>query len=231
MKIINNFFELFYPKLCANCDAQLIENEPILCTFCRHDLPLTNFEDYRDNKISKIFYGRISIEKAFSLMFYRKEGISRKLIHELKYKGNEDVGVFFGNWLGEMLKENKKFNDIDCIIPVPLHPKKLRQRGYNQVSKFAKTVSIHLKKPFIENLLTRTSSTKTQTLQSRFERFTNNDTKFLLTNYNTFKNKHVLLVDDVITTGATLEACSKELQKTENIKISFLTIAYTEQNL
>ncbi|QTE21910.1 ComF family protein [Polaribacter cellanae] len=231
MNILTDFFQLFYPRLCANCDAQLIENESILCTFCRHDLPLTNFNNYRENKVAKIFYGRIAVEKAYSLLFYRKEGISKKLIHELKYKGNEDIGVFFGNWLGEMLKENKKFSDVDCIIPVPLHPKKKRERGYNQVSKFGQTVGKYLQIPFNEHVLTRISSSKTQTLQSRFERFTNNDTKFLLTDYNSLRNKHVLIVDDVITTGATLEACAKELQKTENIKISFLTIGYTELNL
>ncbi|WP_158840478.1 ComF family protein [Polaribacter sp. L3A8] len=228
MRILKDLFNLFYPKLCANCEHQLTQNENVLCTFCRHDLPLTNFTSYIENKITKTFYGRVAIEKANSLLFYRKVGITKKLIHELKYKGNEEVGSFFGNWLGEILKENKEFVDIDVIIPVPLHPKKRRQRGYNQVTKFGKTLSKHLDKPLIENILLRTSTSKTQTFKARFERFNNIDTKFQLSDFTILKNKHVLLIDDVITTGATLEACAKELQKTAGVKISILTMAYTE---
>ena len=228
MKVLKDFFRIFYPELCANCDNQLTQNENTVCTFCRHDLPLANFTNYSNNKITKTFYGRIIIEKANTLLFYRKEGITKKLIHELKYKGNEEVGTFFGNWLGEILKHNNEFSDIDLIIPVPLHPKKLKQRGYNQVSKFGKKLSDHLEKPFLENELLRTSTSKTQTFKARFERFNNNDTKFQLKNTSTFKDKHILLIDDVITTGATLEACAKELQKTEGVKISILTMAYTE---
>jgi ComF family protein len=228
MQILKDLFNLFYPKLCANCDNQLIHNENVLCTFCRHDLPLTNYTNYLENKITKTFYGRVAIEKANALLFYRKEGITKKLIHELKYKGNEEVGSFFGNWLGEILKENKEFLDIDLIIPVPLHPKKQRQRGYNQVTEFGKSLSHHLEKPLIENILLRTSTSKTQTFKARFDRFNNIDTTFKLSNLTTLKNKHVLLIDDVITTGATLEACAKELQKTAGIKISILTMAYTE---
>ena len=228
MKILKDFFRIFYPELCANCDNQLEKNENTICTFCRHDLPLTNFTNYSENKITKTFYGRVVIEKANSLLFYRKVGITKKLIHELKYKGNEEIGHFFGNWLGEILKQNNQFSDINLIIPVPLHPKKLKQRGYNQVSKFGEKLSDYLEKPFLENVLLRTSTSKTQTFKARFERFNNNDTKFQLNNTSTFKGKHILLIDDVITTGATLEACAKELQKMEGVKISILTMAYTE---
>jgi competence protein ComFC len=228
MKILNDFFRIFYPDLCANCENQLEKNENTICTFCRHDLPLTNFTNYSENKIAKTFYGRIIIEKANTLLFYRKEGITKKLIHELKYKGNEEIGSFFGNWLGEILKQNNEFSDINLIVPVPLHPKKLKQRGYNQVSKFGEKLSYHLNKPFLENVLLRTSTSKTQTFKARFERFNNNDTKFQSNNTSSFKNKHILLIDDVITTGATIESCAKELQKTEGVKISILTMAYTE---
>lgn len=228
MKFLKDFFHLFYPKLCANCENHLIENETLICTFCRHDLPLTNFLNCTENTVSKIFYGRVSIEKAYSLLFFRKKGITKKLIHELKYKDNEAVGTFFGNWLGEKFAENQQFVNIDCIVPVPLHPKKLRKRGYNQVTKLGESLSNHLKIPFLENILERTSSSKTQTFKARFERFKNSETKFFLNNTSVFENKHVLLIDDVITTGATLEACAKELQKTRDIKVSIVTIAFTE---
>lgn len=228
MQILKDLMQLFYPKLCANCENQLSQNENVVCTYCRHDLSLTNFTDYSNNKISQTFYGRIKIEKANSLLFYRKKGSTKNLIHQLKYKGNEDVGMFLGNWLGEILKENNEFSNVDFIVPVPLHSKKLRQRGYNQVSKFGASLSKHLNIPFIENVLLRTSASKTQTFKARFERFNNIDTKFLLKNTSIFTNKHVLLIDDVITTGATLEACTKELQRTYGIKVSLLTMAYTE---
>ncbi|WP_159950009.1 ComF family protein [Polaribacter septentrionalilitoris] len=228
MKILNDFFRIFYPELCVNCENQLINNETILCTFCRHDLPFTNITNYQDNKVTQVFYGRTEVEKAFSLLLFRKKGITKKLIHELKYKGNEDIGVFFGNWIGDILKENKEFIDIDCIIPVPLHVKKLKQRGYNQVTKFGEQLSLHMQKPLLEHELVRVSSTKTQTYKSRFERFKNTNTKFEVKNPSIFKNKHVLLIDDVITTGATLEACIEEIKKENKVKVSILTMAYTE---
>ncbi|WP_232734675.1 ComF family protein [Polaribacter sp. ALD11] len=189
---------------------------------------MTNFKSYTDNKLSKIFFGRVTVEKAYSLLFFRKESITKNLIHELKYKGNEEVGVFFGNWLGEILNQNKEFSTVDYIVPVPIHSKKKKIRGYNQVTKFGKCLSNHLNIPFIEGVLVRKSSTKTQTLKTRFERFNDLESKFFLTNTATFKNKHVLIIDDVITTGATLEACAMELLKTSGITISILTMAYTE---
>lgn len=228
MRLLKDLFHLFYPKLCVVCDENLIENENVICTLCRHDLPLTNFKDYTNNKITQAFFGRVLIEKGFALLFYRKKGSTLKLIHDLKYKGNEEIGAFFGNWLGEVLAENKEFATIDYIIPVPLHPKKLRERGYNQVSKFGEKLSFHLNIPFLEHKLVRISSTKTQTFKARFERFNNIDTKFLLKNPKDFNKKHVLIIDDVLTTGATLEACALEFSKSENCKISILTMAYTE---
>tara|TARA_R110002049_G_scaffold19876_20_gene74062 strand:+ start:3122 stop:3808 length:687 start_codon:yes stop_codon:yes gene_type:complete len=228
MQYLKDFFHIFYPKICANCNEQLLKNEKVICTICRHDLPLTNFLSYKENKVSKIFYGRITIEKAYSLLFFRKGSITKNLIHELKYKGNEEIGEFFGNWLGELLAENTEFSTADCIVPVPIHFKRKKIRGYNQVTKFGECLSNHLKIPLIEDVLIRQSSTKTQTLKSRLERFNDLETKFHLKDTLAFTNKHVLIIDDVITTGATLEACCIELLKTPGIKLSILTMAYTE---
>lgn len=228
MKLLSDFIEVFYPRLCSNCENQLLVKEDILCTFCRHDLPLTNVTDFSNNKIVNIFYGRVEIIKAFSLLFYRKIGITKKLIHDLKYKGNENIGVFLGNWIGSILAESNKFSDIDFIIPVPLHQKRLHERGYNQVTKFGKQLSYHLKKPFLENVLVRVSSTKTQTYKTRFERFKNTNTIFEVQSSVIFSNKHILLIDDVITTGATLEACIQEFKKFNNVRVSIVTMAYTE---
>ncbi len=228
MSILKDFFHLFYPKICAVCEEQLVANEKTICTICRHDLPLTNFTSFNENSVTQTFYGRVEVEKGYSLLFFRKEGITQKIIHELKYRGNEEIGIFFGNWLSEIIKEKEAFKDVDFIIPVPLHPKKLKQRGYNQVTKFGKTLYERLNIPFLENELTRISASKTQTFKARFERFSNVDTKFLLKNPSFFNNKHVLLIDDVITTGATLESCANEFQKSENCKISILTMASSD---
>ena len=228
MKLLKDFFYLFYPNICANCKEQLLQNEKVICTFCRHDLPLTNFKSYTRNKVSSIFSGRITIEKAYALLFFRKQGITKNLIHDLKYKGNEEVGVFFGNWIGEIVAKNKEFSTVDFIVPVPIHAKKKKIRGYNQVTKFGKCLSMHLKVPLNEDVLIRQSATKTQTLKSRFERFNDLESKFLARNTSIFKEKHILIIDDVITTGATLEACAKELLKTPGVKISILTMSYTE---
>ena len=228
MKILKDLFYLFYPNICANCNEQLLQNEKVICTFCRHDLPLTNFQSYTKNKVSRIFSGRITIEKAYALLFFRKQGITKNLIHDLKYRGNEGVGVFFGNWIGEIVAKNKEFSTVDFIVPVPIHAKKKKIRGYNQVTKFGECLSMHLKVPLNEDVLIRQSATKTQTLKSRFERFNDLESKFSARNTSIFKEKHILIIDDVITTGATLEACAKELLKTPGIKISILTMSYTE---
>ena len=228
MKLLKDLFYLFYPNICANCKEQLLQNEKVICTFCRHDLPLTNFKSYTRNKVSSIFSGRITIEKAYALLFFRKQGITKNLIHDLKYKGNEEVGVFFGNWIGEIVAKNKEFSTVDFIVPVPIHAKKKKIRGYNQVTKFGECLSMHLKVPLNEDVLIRQSATKTQTLKSRFERFNDLESKFSARNTSIFKEKHILIIDDVITTGATLEACAKELLKTPGIKISILTMSYTE---
>lgn len=228
MRLLKDLFYLFYPKICVICDEKLIENEFVVCTNCRHDLPLTNFQSYTDNKVTETFYGKVILEKGFSLLYFRKKGSTQKLVHDLKYKGNQEIGLFFGNWLGEMLKENQEFKNVDVIIPVPLHPKKMRERGYNQVTKFGEKLSFHLKVPFIENELIRISSNKTQTFKTRLERFNNIETKFHLKKPSKFIGKHILLIDDVVTTGATLEACAKEFLKSKNCKISILTMGYTE---
>lgn len=227
MSFFKSLLYLFYPKVCAVCKDQLLENEDTICIICRHDLPIIFSKNTRNNKITSVFKGRIFIEQANTLLAYTKEGKTKKLIHHLKYKGNQNIGNFIGKWFGELLIENNQFSTIDYIIPVPLHPVKERKRGYNQVTTFAKTISSYLKKPLIIKNLTKTHLSTTQTFKQRFERFNDLETKFSINNPSFFNGKHVLLIDDVITTGATIEACCKELLKSEKIKISILTIAYT----
>ena len=227
IQIIEDLLQIFYPKLCLICEYPLFENEVFACTTCRHDLPVLFFKDATKNELWRKFYGRIPVEEINTLLSFSKEGKTKKLIHELKYNGNENIGIFLRNWIGELLIENKQFAEVDFIVPVPLHPKKLKKRGYNQLTKFGERVSFYLNKPLKQNILLKINATKTQTFKQGFERFENNELKFSLQDTTIFANKHILLIDDVLTTGATLEACSKELLKTPNIKISILTMSFT----
>jgi ComF family protein len=228
MQFLKDIFHLFYPNLCVVCENRLTTSEKNMCTYCRHDLPIICYNDFEKNQVSQIFYGRIPIEKAAAFLLYQKEGKTKNIIHALKYHGNQEVGIFLGNWFGHSLKEKNFFKDIDYIIPVPLHQNKKKKRGYNQLTKFGKTLSTNSNVMYLENILIRTSAAKTQTFKTRFERFKNTNTKFQLTDNTFLSKKHILLIDDVITTGATLESCCKELLKTENIKISIATMAFTE---
>ena len=228
MKYFKDALHLFFPKLCVTCNLKLLINEQMICTLCRHDLPIICYKDYKDTKIKKAFAGRIPLEMAVSFLFYRKNGKTKKIIRQLKYKGDQSIGTFLGNWFGAILKNSNQFNTIDYIIPVPLHKRKLKQRGYNQLTTFGICLAKHLNSHYNSTTLKRVSSTKTQTLKQRFDRFKNIETTFQLTANENLKNKHILIIDDVITTGATLEACCKELLKIQGIKISIATMAYTE---
>jgi len=230
MQILKDIFYLFYPYLCVNCSVELLQSEKYLCIDCNNDLPIIAEDSYMNTKLKSIFYGKVDVKNVQSFLFYKKGNSAQKLIHQLKYKGEEEVGIFIGSWFGEKLKDSQIFKNVDYIIPVPLHPKKLKTRGYNQLTKFGLELSKLLSIEYKPDVLIRTSITKTQTLKHRFERFSNNQTKFKLLDKLVFKNKHILLIDDVITTGATLEACAKELNKTENITISIATMAYTQKD-
>ncbi|MDG2193572.1 MAG: phosphoribosyltransferase family protein [Polaribacter sp.] len=228
MTLFNDLFYLFFPNICVTCESSLVQSEKIICTHCRHDLPMVPYPDFKNNKIIASFSGRIPINMATSFLFYRKRGKTKRLIHALKYKGNQKIGSFFGNWFGFQLKQSGQFNNIDYIVPVPLHPKKLKKRGYNQLTTFGIALAKQLHTTYKPAVLIRTSSATTQTFKQRFERFSKLETKFSITDVEIFNNKHVLLIDDVITTGATLEACCKEILKSENSTISIATITYTE---
>ena len=229
MQFLKDIFYVFYPNLCINCETTLLQNEKFLCTFCKNDLPIIDDNEHIHVTLMSTFYGRIPVEKVRSFLYYQKDGITQKLIHQLKYKNQPEIGVFIGEWFGSNLVDMNVFEDIDYIVPVPLHPKKQRKRGYNQVTLFGETLSKILDVEYKPNVLIMYSKTKTQTLKQRFELFSYSNTKFKLANTTIFENKHVLLIDDVITTGATIEACANELLKTKNITISVATMAYTQK--
>jgi ComF family protein len=197
----------------------------VICTLCRHNIPLTNHHLNPDNEAFKKFYGRIPVEHTSALLYFHKKGIVQELIHNLKYKGQEDIGAVLGEWYAEDLKNLDILKTIDEIIPVPLHKRKLRERGYNQVTNFGKTLSIGLNILYNPNLLVRNIYSKTQSRKSFLNRSEGIDTIFDVVFTEKDHNKHFLLIDDVLTTGSTLEACSHALLKIPGTKISIVCMA------
>ncbi|MDB5018823.1 MAG: amidophosphoribosyltransferase [Mucilaginibacter sp.] len=223
-----DFVSLLFPELCAACKESLVVNEHLICTDCRYNLPFTNFHLQADNIVARQFWGKIQLEGAYALYYFTKGGKIQNLMHRFKYKGVKQIGNLLGRIAGEQLIKNDVFKTIDVIIPVPLHKKRMQQRGYNQSACFAEGLSDKLKAPVEENNLVRVIATETQTHRSRFARFENMQEVFIIKNPEKLVNKHVLLVDDIITTGSTLEACGTQLLKIEGLKLSIATIAYAE---
>jgi len=227
-KYWSDFVQLFFPEICITCNDKLVSQEKYICLKCLHDIPRTGFHKSSGNKVEQLFWGRVKIENATSFFYFRKGSRYQKLIHFLKYKGLKELGQEIGRHYGFELSENKEFSKLDIIIPVPLHPKKLKKRGFNQSEWIAKGISIGLGKPVNSNCLYRIVFTSTQTQKTRFERWKNVEGIFEVKMPELLKNKYILLVDDVITTGSTLEACAIALLKVPGIKISIATLAYAD---
>ncbi len=196
-----------------------------MCVSCRDQLPLTEFDFIKENPVDRTFYGRIPIAKASSFLYFHSTGIVRNLIHHLKYRHQPQIGEFLGRWYGQVLKEDSGLPPLDVVIPVPLHPKKLKVRGYNQVLDFSRELAGALQVPCREDLLVKTTHTKTQTHKSRLFRWQDQFPSFSALKRADLEGRKVLLVDDVITTGATLEACGTALLRTAQVEIYIATMA------
>lgn len=227
--MLSDFLSLFYPVICLSCGKTLYKGEEIICTYCHYHLPKTNFHLDKDNPVARHFWGKVTIHSAASYYFFNKGEKVQHLIHQLKYKERKEIGVFIGKQYGHDLKEAPLFNEVDVIIPVPLHAKKKRKRGYNQSELFATGLAESMKKKLDVKILYRAKASKTQTKKSRFERWENVNEIFALKNKEKLSGKHILLVDDVITTGSTLEACTQVLLQLPDVKVSIATMACTQQ--
>ncbi|MEY2921666.1 MAG: hypothetical protein RL108_275 [Bacteroidota bacterium] len=223
-KVLN----LFFPKACAGCNSFLLANENVICTVCRHEIPLTNHSKIENNEAMAKFYGRIPIEFAGAFLYFHKKGIVQELIHKLKYKGHQDIGTSIGYWYAEELKNIRELQDVDYIIPVPLHKKRLKERGYNQVETFGKALSESTKIAYNDAVLIRNVYSKTQTNKNILGRSEVVKSIFSVTADESFQNKHFLLIDDVITTGSTLESCGRELLKIPGARLSIVCMAMTQ---
>jgi ComF family protein len=228
MTYIKDFISLVFPEVCLSCGKGLYKNEYRICTQCLYHLPKTGYHLQVDNPVARLFWGRVDIYSAAAQYNFEKGSSVQKLIHHLKYKGQKDIGITLGKWYGGELKESELYKNVDLIIPVPLHKTKERRRGYNQSALFAEGLSegMGIKHDILS--LSRTYASETQTRKSRYNRWKNVETVFHLNNTKALIDKHVLLVDDVVTTGSTLEACSQALAKIPGIKISIATIAYAK---
>ena len=224
VSIISDFINLCYPKLCAACHNTLVKNESAICTACIIHLPKTNYHLDLENPLNKIFWGRVPIEMVAAYYFFNKGNKVQKLLHELKYKGNKSVGEKIGVLYGYELLGSPVFSSIDFIMPVPLHPKKLKKRGYNQSEWFANGLGQSMNIPVSTTIIYRNTDSATQTKKSRFNRWENVAEIFGVSTPELINNKHILLVDDVVTTGATIEACAKIL-KEHHAKVSVVSIA------
>jgi ComF family protein len=227
MSLIDDFISLIFPKICACCGNSLWKHEETICTYCDFHLPKTNFHLEQDNPVSRTFWGRSRIESATAYYYFNKGNKVQRLIHLLKYKGRRDIGIFLGERQGHLLKNSPFFNSVEVIIPVPLHKKKLMKRGYNQSEQFAIGLGKTMNLPVNPYILSRQKNTETQTKKSRFSRWQNVSKMFVLKDLILLEGKHILLVDDVITTGATLESCIQTLSTVPGIKISVAAIAVT----
>lgn len=226
--MVINLLNLFFPKVCLACQNYLTDNELHICTQCRHQLPLTNFHFDTSNAVHKMMYGRVKLDQATALLHFSKKGIVQQLMHNLKYRNHEVIGQFLGEWLGEELKNSEAYKTIDVVVPVPLHKSKQRQRGYNQVDKFGRALAKALQADYNSHTLIKSSATKTQVFKDRLKRSSNTDANFTITEKDALKHKHILLVDDIITTGATIESCANALLSIEGIKLSVATMAITD---
>ena len=223
--MFNYLINLFFPKVCAGCHTILISNETVLCTTCRHEMPLTQYHLDPKNEAVKKFYGKIAIQHASALLYFNKKGIVQELIHNLKYREHEQIGTVLGNWYVEDLKELVLETPFDMVIPVPLHPKKFRERGYNQVTTFGKAVAQGLNIDYDGTILYRKKYSKTQSKKNLSGRSDNIENIFDVITAEENQNKHFLILDDVLTTGATLEACARALLKIPGAKISIVCMA------
>ncbi|MCX6310471.1 MAG: ComF family protein [Bacteroidetes bacterium] len=225
-QIAGDFASLFFPTVCAACNGPLVRGEVAICTLCLMECPRTFDEhDPVDNPAARAFWGRVQLQGAASLFVFTKGGKVQELIHNLKYNGRTDAGIAAGKLFGNEIKDLTPFNTIDAVIPVPLHRDKLAKRRYNQAACFGEGLASAMKIPQYEHGILRLSATETQTKKNRNERWENVEDVFTLNKKINLKGKHILLVDDVITTGATIEACAIPILELEGTKVSVISLA------
>lgn len=225
MNLLEDFIALFYPRCCFSCNEPLMKGEELLCSSCLIQLPKTSYHRWAENPVMSRLAGRLPLHVAFAFLKFMKGGVVQRLLHELKYNNRPEIGVRIGNLYGQELLEAGFNNSFDLIVPVPLHRSRLRKRGYNQSAKFAEGLAAVLGVPWEESIAVRMHSTTTQTRKGRAARWQNVGEAFSAASKEQIRGKRILLVDDVITTGATLEACGQHLVENQCASLSIACIA------
>ncbi|WP_283641118.1 ComF family protein [Mesonia mobilis] len=224
--MFKDLFHLFFPQKCLACSENLVEQE-ILCSHCLHELPLANTHLDNENTLKKVFEPQIPLDNVTSLLYFYKKGITQALFHNLKYRNHPEISTYLGEWISPYLAKGNFMEHIDAVIPVPIHKSRKKERGYNQVEGFAKVIAQHFNKTYIDDVLVKKEASKTQVFKGRLARQEIKSNYFSLQNEEKIIGKHILLVDDIITTGATLVSCGSMLLKADNVKLSIAAMAYT----
>jgi ComF family protein len=222
-EIKDSFLHLLFPHVCTGCGSDILNEETVLCMRCIDAMPETNFELHPKNPVEKTFWGRLPLVGATAQFYFTKESLIQHLMHQFKYKRNKELGLQLGRMMGEQIKKSGRF-EADALIPLPLFPAKEKRRGYNQATILCEGMAETMSIPVLDKVIIRPQHTETQTKKGRIERWKNMEGKFILSNPEAIRNKHLLLVDDVVTTGATLEACGNELLKAEGVRLSVATL-------
>jgi ComF family protein len=217
---------LTFPEKCLHCELELLEKELFICSFCKSNFSYTYFENLNEpSAIDKLFWGRVPILATYSLLNFEENSSTQKILYALKYKNNRQIGKYYGREIGEKLKNLSPFDTLEALIPVPIHPKKRFQRGYNQAEIIARGIGEQLLIPIVEQGILKTKHTISQTRKSMWERWQNSENVFA-SNQSLSHFQHVALVDDVLTTGATIERLANVLLKNNpELKISIITLA------
>ena len=224
-RYLKNLYALFFPQTCAGCDTPLAYEEHLICASCWYHLPYTHTHSDPHNKGAMQLQGLTQLEAVASYLYFLDSSRVQNIMHHLKYRGHTEIGTLLGSIYGETLKATAPFDRIDFIVPIPLHPARLRKRGYNQSAFFAKGLSLSLQKPALEDIVVRNKATESQTKKNRYDRYENMQGTFVVTNPELIAHKHILLVDDVLTTGATMAACANALLANGSTRVSAATIA------
>lgn len=225
MRFFEDIVNILFPNLCCTCNKALTRNEELICFHCRSELPKTLFDDFIQNDLTDRFYGKFEISFGVSLLYFYKTGITQNLLHQFKYNNYPEIGEMIGGWLAHQYLKRQDAKQIDVIIPVPLHPRKERIRGYNQSQYFARGISEVIDIPTDFTSLVRTQYQKSQTHKTKEQRWKSVENAFKIIDPQKIENKKVLIVDDVITTGATLEACGHQLVNSGASEIGIATMA------
>lgn len=224
--LLSDTFHLFYPHHCTGCGSDLLAKDCLLCINCIHELPHTHFARYEHNYIEAIFRGRMEVKAAHSEFYFSKGQLVQRLIHLLKYKANKEIGKYLGEIIGNSLLSSGRFSNIDYLVPLPLYIDKEHKRGYNQAAVICDGIETSTKIPLLKNNIIRQRHTETQTRKHRSARWENVANSFVVTNPATLIGKNILLVDDVITTGASIEACGQAILQVAGTSLSIATIAH-----